>query len=190
MFAPQWHLSAKRHAVAVLRGHRLRKLGCLVQARCGRSEAKQARFVERTPWQEEPYRKPHETQDSSNGCGLNLPEPGPRQGVSLVEERLLARRGGRRLKEVFAMKIHAITAILLGSALGFAGTVWAQSEGDFAPENTPVTINGIEAVCDGTGIDSRDAHARTYPMHIEFVGKDGQYLGDERITLTGNGVNM
>jgi hypothetical protein len=88
------------------------------------------------------------------------------------------------------MKIHAITAILLGSALGFAGTVWAQSEGDFAPENTPVTINGIEAVCDGTGIDSRDAHARTYPMHIEFVGKDGQYLGDERITLTGNGVNM
>src|SRR5262249_19785103 len=139
MFAPQWQLSAKRHAVAVLRGHRLRKLGCLGPAPCGRSEAKQARFVRRTPLEREPIRKPHETQDRSNGCGLNLPEPGPRQGVFLVEERVLARRGGRRLKEVFAMKIHAITAILFGSALGLAGSAWAQSQGDFAPENTPVT---------------------------------------------------
>ena len=87
------------------------------------------------------------------------------------------------------MKIQAITALLFGSALGLAGAAWAQS--DFAPENTPVTVSGIETICDGTGLDSRqDARWRAYPMQLEFVGKDGQYLGDEKISVSGNGVNL
>jgi len=86
------------------------------------------------------------------------------------------------------MKIQVITATLLGSAL-FAGMAIAQT--DFAPENTPVTIGGIETVCDGTGLEARqDTKWHGYPMHLEFVGKDGQYLGDEKINVTGNGVNV
>jgi hypothetical protein len=87
------------------------------------------------------------------------------------------------------MKIQAITAALFTSAL-IAGAAAAQSD-DFAPENTPVMISGIETVCDGTGLEAReDAKLRAYPMHIEFVGKDGQYLGDEKISITGNNVNL
>src|SRR5215467_6875656 len=87
------------------------------------------------------------------------------------------------------MKILAIAAALFGSAL-MAGAATAQSN-DFAPENTPVTISGIETVCDGTGIDAReDTHWRAYPMRIEFVGRDGQYLGDEKISVTGSNVNL
>src|SRR5512136_40294 len=86
------------------------------------------------------------------------------------------------------MKIQAITAALFSSALA-AGAAWAQS--GFGPENTPVTIAGIETVCDGTGVDSRgDGRWSAYSMRLEFVGRDGQYLGDEKLNVTGNGVNV
>ena len=86
------------------------------------------------------------------------------------------------------MRIQAITVLLLGSALT-AGVAVAQT--DFAPENTPVTIGGVEAVCDGTGLEARsDARWSGYPMRLEFVGKDGQYLGDEKVNVSGNGINV
>ncbi len=86
------------------------------------------------------------------------------------------------------MKIQAITAVLFGSAL-LAGMAAAQS--DFAPDSMPTTIGGIETVCDGTGLDSRaDARWRAYPLHLEFVGQGGQYLGDEQVSITGNGVSV
>jgi len=86
------------------------------------------------------------------------------------------------------MKIQAITALLFGSALA-AGAAVAQT--DFAPENAPITIGGVETICDGTGLESRqDSRWRAYPMQLEFVGKDGQYLGDEKISVTGNGINV
>ena len=54
-----------------------------------------------------------------------------------------------------------------------------------------MTISGVETVCTGTTTDVRaDPQWRAYPFHLEVAGRDGQYLGDERVTVTGNGHSV
>lgn len=55
----------------------------------------------------------------------------------------------------------------------------------------PFDVNGTEVVCTGTGSDARaDPRWRAYPLKLEFSGAGGQYLGEERVSITGNGVNV
>ena len=55
----------------------------------------------------------------------------------------------------------------------------------------PFDVNGTEVVCTGIDSDSRaDPRWRSYPLKLEFAGAGGQYLGEERVTVTGNGVNV
>src|SRR5262245_44701423 len=97
--------------------------------------------------------------------------------------------GIRLCKKELAMKlIHYTAACLISTGIG-AGLAFAQS--DTAPKDQPTTIDGIETVCTGADLDSRDnPEWRAYPFHLEFVGKAGQFLGDEMITVTGNGHNV
>ena len=54
-----------------------------------------------------------------------------------------------------------------------------------------MTVAGVETVCTGVGIEARqDPRWRAFPLVIEFVGKGGQYLGDETVTVTGKGHNV
>ena len=80
--------------------------------------------------------------------------------------------------------IAALAALTIG-----AGTALAQS--DAPTEGQPMTISGVETVCTGTTTDVRaDPQWRAYPFHLEVAGKDGQYLGDEKVTVSGNGHSV
>ena len=86
------------------------------------------------------------------------------------------------------MKSAHITAILFATAWG-AGAALAQSQTPM--DGQPMTISGVETVCTGTTTDVRaDPQWRAYPFHLEVAGKDGQYLGDEQVTVTGNGHSV
>ena len=86
------------------------------------------------------------------------------------------------------MNSAPFTAILFAGALG-AGAALAQSE--TPKDEQPMTISGVETVCTGTTTDVRaDPQWRAYPFHLEVAGKDGQYLGDEKVTVTGNGHSV
>ena len=76
-----------------------------------------------------------------------------------------------------------------GVAIGIgAGLVVAQAAG--LPDVVQ-TINGIDTACTGASSDAReDKKWSEYPFRLEFVGKDGQFLGDELVTVSGHGVNV
>ena len=58
-------------------------------------------------------------------------------------------------------------------------------------EGQPMMVNGIETVCTGTTTDVRDDPKwRDYSLRLEFTGKDGQYLGDETVNVSGNGRSV
>ena len=58
-------------------------------------------------------------------------------------------------------------------------------------EDQPMMVNGIETVCTGTTTDVRaDPMWRAYSFHLEFAGRDGQYLGDETVNVSGNGHSV
>ena len=58
-------------------------------------------------------------------------------------------------------------------------------------EDQPMMVNGVETVCTGTTTDVRaDPMWREYSFHLEFAGRDGQYLGDETVNVSGNGRSV
>ena len=78
------------------------------------------------------------------------------------------------------------TAFLFASAVG-AGTALAEE----LPSDQPMTVGGIETVCTGTTLDTRTNPLwQDYSLRLEFVGAAGQYLGDETVTVTGNGQSV
>jgi hypothetical protein len=86
------------------------------------------------------------------------------------------------------MKIAQFTPILLASVLA-AGTAIAQGENP--KDEQPMTINGVETVCTGASTNVRaDPQWRAFPFHLEIAGNDGQYLGDEKVTVSGNGHSV
>jgi hypothetical protein len=86
------------------------------------------------------------------------------------------------------MKSARIAATLAASVV-VASAALAQSESP--KDGQPRIISGIETVCTGTTSDVReDPQWRAYPFHLEVAGKDGQYLGDERVTVSGNGHSV
>lgn len=55
----------------------------------------------------------------------------------------------------------------------------------------PIMVNGTEVVCTGIGKDSRaDPRWAAYPLRLEVAAHDGHYLGEERVTLGGNGISV
>jgi hypothetical protein len=84
----------------------------------------------------------------------------------------------------FTQKTAILFATLAVPAAGFAQS---------APldDGQAMMVNGIEAVCTGTTTDVRDDPKwRDYSLRLEFVGKDGQYLGDETVNVSGNGRSV
>ena len=84
---------------------------------------------------------------------------------------------------------HATTALLFASASAFALT--PAFAADDLIQDQPMTIAGVETVCTGVGLEARqDPRWRAFPLVIEFVGKAGQYLGDDTVTVSGQGQNV
>ena len=82
--------------------------------------------------------------------------------------------------------MKSITIAALFSALALPGAALAQIETAPAlPFDAPQTMRSMEAVCTGIGSDSRvDPRWGAYPLKIEVVGIQGQYLGEAQITVT------
>ncbi len=81
---------------------------------------------------------------------------------------------------------HLASALVVASALG-GGLALAQVETSQV-QDTPMDVNGVETVCTGVGLEARsDPKWKAYPLHVEFVGKGGQMLGDAKVSITGGG---
>lgn len=67
----------------------------------------------------------------------------------------------------------AAAALLLATS---AATI---ARAESLPYDIPTTVNGVEAVCTGIGSSDRyDTRWAAYPLKIEVVGAQGQYLGN------------
>jgi len=84
------------------------------------------------------------------------------------------------------MRLKAIAILLISAAI--ARPVLAQDKPPAPPAlpfDSPVSMRAIEAVCTGVGADARnDPRWPDFPLKIELVGKDGQFLGDTVVTLS------
>jgi hypothetical protein len=86
------------------------------------------------------------------------------------------------------MKTASLSVILAVAALG-AGAALAQS--DTLQDEQPMTIAGVETACTGTSLEVRsDPRWAAYPFHLEVANGSGQYLGDEKVTVSGNGHSV
>ena len=84
----------------------------------------------------------------------------------------------------FIHKSSFLFATILLPAAGLAQSL-ALDDGQ------PMMVNGVETVCTGTTTDVRDdPRWRAYSLRLEFTGKDGQYLGDETVNVSGNGHSV
>jgi hypothetical protein len=86
------------------------------------------------------------------------------------------------------MQASHFTSIFLTSVLVAAA---ALAQGEAPKDEQPMTINGVETVCTGASTNVRaDPQWQSFPFHLEVTGKDGQYLGDEKVTVSGNGQSV
>jgi hypothetical protein len=53
--------------------------------------------------------------------------------------------------------------------------------------DTPVSFNGVQAVCTGVGSAKDDTQWAAYPIRIEFSNGGAQFLSGAHVTLTGAG---
>ena len=80
--------------------------------------------------------------------------------------------------------IAALSATAIGAGLAVA-------QNDALPLDTPTVIDGVETVCTGSALETRDdPQWRSYPFRLEFVGRGGQYLGEETVSVSGNGHSV
>jgi hypothetical protein len=79
--------------------------------------------------------------------------------------------------------MHATAAALAAAALASTAALSAEA----LDHNVPMTIDGVETMCDGSSLnDRRDGDSRGYTLRIEVVGKGGQYLGSPTVTVKGS----
>ena len=84
------------------------------------------------------------------------------------------------------VRTRRVASILFASVLPVAMAAAAEM-----PADHPITIDGIETVCTGTTLEARnDPRWRDYSLKLEFVGAQGQYLGDEHVNITGEGRSL
>lgn len=76
-------------------------------------------------------------------------------------------------------------AIVIGFVSLLAATASAQEKTQPFPIDTPMTMRAVEAACTGITLDARENPLwADYPLRIEFVGANGEYLADAQVTLS------
>lgn len=85
------------------------------------------------------------------------------------------------------MAMNRTKCILLGVAAAAPLQAWSgatMARAESLPYDVPSTVNGIEVVCTGIGSSIRyDSRWAAYPLKIEAVGAEGQYLGNVTIVV-------
>src|ERR1700760_4888405 len=72
--------------------------------------------------------------------------------------------------------------LMIVTAAGFAVTSFAMNEA-LAVQDTPTTINGVEAVCTGVGSAKDDPRWSAYPVKIVLSTPGGDNLANAHVTL-------
>ncbi len=81
------------------------------------------------------------------------------------------------------------TFLLITLAIGFPLTVVLANEAQ-AVQDTPATINGVEAVCTGVGSAKDDPRWSAYPIKIVLATKGGANLANAHVSLTRGGKEV
>jgi len=83
------------------------------------------------------------------------------------------------------MRLFLITA----TAAGFALASFAMDEA-LAVQDTPTTINGVEAVCTGVGSAKDDPRWSAYPVKIVLATTGGANLANAHVSLSKDGKEV
>ncbi|HTW36045.1 MAG TPA: hypothetical protein VMD53_15610 [Rhizomicrobium sp.] len=82
----------------------------------------------------------------------------------------------------------AVTAIVIGTVMGF---VWPASAQSYVAMDNPITVNGIDTVCTGIGDEAQhDPRWAAYPIRVEFSNGGAQYLSGAHVTLFSGGKTL
>ena len=84
-----------------------------------------------------------------------------------------------------------LAALLAAGALVQGVTRAEAQPANAMPFDIPVTIDGVEIVCTGVGLEARgEPRWAAYPLKVEFAGKGGQYLGNVHIAVSKDGKGV
>lgn len=72
----------------------------------------------------------------------------------------------------------------------FTATSFIMAQEALAVQDTPVTINGVEAVCTGVGSAKDDPRWGAYPIKIVLATSGGANLANAHVTLNRNGQEV
>src|SRR2546423_15150083 len=57
--------------------------------------------------------------------------------------------------------------------------------------NQIADVQGVQTACGGASLEDQQAMAaQGYPVTLKLAGANGQWLGEENLTITGNGQNV
>ena len=73
---------------------------------------------------------------------------------------------------------------------GFALSTFMMAEEAVAVQDTPTTINGVEAVCTGVGSAKDDPRWSAYPIKIVLATTSGANLANAHVSLTKGGQEV
>jgi hypothetical protein len=110
----------------------------------------------------------------------NAREQTPRGHVSALTPADRAVPAGLRR---ISMMMFPTAAIMLAQAMTAPAMPAAQS----MAMDTPVSYQGVQAVCTGVGSAKDDNQWASYPIRIEFSNDGAQFLSGAHVTLSGAG---
>ncbi len=79
---------------------------------------------------------------------------------------------------------------MLGVAVSLAAVAPASAQTALRVNQT-ADVQGVRTACGGASLDDQQAmSAQNYPVTLKLAGADGQWLGEENLTISGNGQNI
>ena len=85
-------------------------------------------------------------------------------------------------KTSFLKHTSSLAAVLFVSGVA---TAQAHHATEVALDETAI-VDGVNVMCTGVGLDARyEAMMNSFPLRLEIAGKNGQYLGDQIVELSG-----
>jgi hypothetical protein len=82
-------------------------------------------------------------------------------------------------------------AFPLAGALFITGVTSASAHhATKVPLDQTAIVDGVTVMCTGAGLNARnEAMMNSFPLRLEIAGRDGQYLGDQIVELSGENID-
>jgi hypothetical protein len=85
-------------------------------------------------------------------------------------------------------KSKSIHSVAFGALVLAASPALAHHATEIPLDETAM-VGGVNAMCTGAGLNSRqEAVMNGFPLRVEIAGRDGQYLGDQAVEITGENM--